>query len=151
MRLRTKPYDKRDDFHFPIVNFPFICSSFRGASAYGVYISQLIRYSSACGSYQYFLNRVLLLTRKLLDQGFLSWLSWKYNFASFTVTTMTWLTAMEYMCHKWQRICSTCRKHFRSFPDLWLITGFVTRLTWRVPLVEQELFILPEHLSSPRF
>ncbi len=26
---------------------------------------------------------------------------------------------------------------------------FVTRLTRRVPLVEQELLILPEHLSSP--
>ena len=37
----------------------------------------------------------------------------------------------------------------RSFPHLWLITGFVTRLTWRVPLVEQELSTLPEHLSSP--
>ena len=24
--LRTKLYDKRDDFNFPIVNFPFICS-----------------------------------------------------------------------------------------------------------------------------
>ena len=30
-----------------------------------------------------------------------------------------------------------------------LITGFVTRLTRRVSLVEQELFILPEHPSSP--
>jgi hypothetical protein len=29
-----------------------------------------------------------------------------------------------------------------------LITGFVTRLTRWVPLVEQELLILPEHLSS---
>jgi hypothetical protein len=36
-----------------------------------VYISQLIRYSRACGSYQDFLNRGLLLTRKLLNQGFL--------------------------------------------------------------------------------
>ena len=26
-RLRTKPYDKRDDFNFTIVNFPFICSN----------------------------------------------------------------------------------------------------------------------------
>jgi hypothetical protein len=26
---------------------------------------------------------------------------------------MTWLTAMEYLCHKWPRICSTCRKHFQ--------------------------------------
>jgi hypothetical protein len=39
----------------------------------------------------------------------------------------------------------------RSFPHSWLITGFVTRLTRRVPQVEQELPILPEHLSSPRF
>jgi hypothetical protein len=25
---------------------------------------------------------------------------------------MVWLTAMEYLCHKCSRICSTCRKHF---------------------------------------
>jgi len=30
-----------------------------------------------------------------------------------------------------------------------LITGFVTRLTRWLPLVEQELLTLPEHLSSP--
>ena len=24
-----------------------------------------------------------------------------------------WLTIMEYMCHKWPRLCSTCRKHFQ--------------------------------------
>jgi hypothetical protein len=40
-----------------------------------------------------------------------------------------------------------------SFPLSLLITdtGFVTRLTRRVPLVEQELLTLPEHLSSPLF
>ena len=75
-RLRTKLYDQRDYINFPIVNFPFICSNI---SAYGVYISQLIRYSRACGSYQDFLDRGLLLTMKLLIQGFLmdklkSWL-----------------------------------------------------------------------------
>jgi hypothetical protein len=45
-RLRTKHYDKRDDFNFPIVNFPFICSNIAAAPAYGVYIyiSQMIRY-----------------------------------------------------------------------------------------------------------
>ena len=66
-RLRTKPYDKRDDFNFPIVNFPFICSNNPAAPACGVYISPLIRYSRACGSYQDFLDRGLLLTRKLLN------------------------------------------------------------------------------------
>jgi hypothetical protein len=37
----------------------------------------------------------------------------------------------------------------RSFPHSRFITGFVTRLTRRVSLVEQELLTLPEHLSSP--
>jgi hypothetical protein len=70
-RLGTKPYDKRDDFNFPIVNFPFICSNIPAARASGVYISQMIRYSRACGSYQDFLDRGLLLTSKLLNQWFL--------------------------------------------------------------------------------
>jgi hypothetical protein len=41
-QLRTKHYDKRDDFNLPIVNFPFICSNIPATPAYGVYISQLI-------------------------------------------------------------------------------------------------------------
>jgi hypothetical protein len=40
------------------------------------------------------------------------WWSWSHHFENFTVATMTWLTAMEYLCHKWPRICPTCRKHF---------------------------------------
>ena len=48
-RLRTKPYNKRDDLNFPIVNFPFMCSNIPAAPAYGVYISQMIRYARACG------------------------------------------------------------------------------------------------------
>jgi hypothetical protein len=37
-RLKTKFYDIRDDFNFPIMNFPFICSNIPAAPAYGVYI-----------------------------------------------------------------------------------------------------------------
>ena len=55
---------------FPL-NFPFIWSNISASPAYGVYISQLMRYSRACGSYQDFLDRELLLTRMLLNQGFL--------------------------------------------------------------------------------
>jgi hypothetical protein len=39
-QLRTKLYDKRNDFNFPIVNFPFMCSNISVAPAYKVYISQ---------------------------------------------------------------------------------------------------------------
>jgi hypothetical protein len=70
-RLRAKLYDKRDDFNFPIVNFPFMCSNIPAAPVFVVYISQLIWYSRACGSYHDFFDRELLVTRKLLNQGFL--------------------------------------------------------------------------------
>jgi hypothetical protein len=36
---------QKDDYNFPIVNFPFICSSISAAPVYGVYISQLIGFS----------------------------------------------------------------------------------------------------------
>ena len=48
----------------------YICSSIQAAVAYGVYISWLIRYFRACDSYHDFHDRRLLLTRKLLSQGF---------------------------------------------------------------------------------
>ena len=38
-----------------------------------------------------------------------------------------------------------------SFPHWWLITGFVTREKRWVPLAEQKLLILPQHLSSSLF
>ena len=56
-RKSTKLYDKRDDINFPIVDFPFMRSTIPTAHAYGVYISQMIRYSRACGTYQDFRDR----------------------------------------------------------------------------------------------
>ena len=47
-RLRTKLYDKRDDFNFSIVNFPFICSNIPAVPAYGVYISLMISLIEGC-------------------------------------------------------------------------------------------------------
>jgi hypothetical protein len=70
-QLRTKLYDKRDDSNFAIVNCPFTCSNIPTASAYGLYIFTLIRYSRECGSYQDVLDRRLLLTMKILNQGLL--------------------------------------------------------------------------------
>jgi hypothetical protein len=67
----TKLYDKRDYFNFPIVNFSFIFNNIPTAPAYCEYISQLIRYSRACGSYQDSLDRGLMLTMKLLYQRFI--------------------------------------------------------------------------------
>ena len=69
-KLTTQLYDKRDDFSFSIVNFPYLCSNIPSSPAYGVYVSQLIRYARACSAYDQFLNRDRLLTDKLLLQGF---------------------------------------------------------------------------------
>ena len=69
-KLMTKLYDKRDDFSFQIVNFPFLCGNIPSAPAYGVYISQLIRYARACRKYTDFVYRAKLLTNKLLKQGY---------------------------------------------------------------------------------
>jgi hypothetical protein len=70
-KLTTQLYDKRDDFSFTIVNFPYICSNIPLSPAYEVYISQLIRYARACSTYDQFLSRSRLLTDKLMLQGFL--------------------------------------------------------------------------------
>ena len=40
----SKIYDKRDDFSFEIVNFPFLVGDVPRSPSYGVYISQLIRF-----------------------------------------------------------------------------------------------------------
>ena len=38
-------YDKRDDYDFDIVNFPFLDCDVPRSASYGVYISQLIRFA----------------------------------------------------------------------------------------------------------
>jgi len=69
--LRTVFYDNRYDFKFSILRFPFIGINIPIVPAYGVYISQLIRYSRVVDSYLEFLYWGQLLIRKLLNQGFL--------------------------------------------------------------------------------
>ena len=45
--VSTKIYDKREDFDFEIVNFPFLGGDVPRSTFYGVYISQLIRFARA--------------------------------------------------------------------------------------------------------
>ena len=47
-QLHTSIYDQHDDFNFHITNFPFLSSNIPSSQAYGVLISQLIRYVRAC-------------------------------------------------------------------------------------------------------
>ena len=66
-RLQVKLYD---NFNFNIVNFPFLSSNIPQSPAYGVFVSQLIRYARASSLYEDFIMRSQLLTSKLLKQGY---------------------------------------------------------------------------------
>jgi hypothetical protein len=94
-------------------------------TAYEVYISQLIRYSTACGSYHDFLDKVLLLARKPLNQVFLV-----------------------------VKLKSSFRKFYCLHYDFVNCYGIsVSQMTMyhastSVPFLAQELLTLPEHLSS---
>ena len=69
--VSTKIYDKRDDFDFEIVNFPFLDGDVPRSTSYGVYISQLIRFARASSYTADSNTRNKLLTQKLLKQGYL--------------------------------------------------------------------------------
>ena len=87
--VSTKIYDKRDDFDFEIVNFPFLDGDVPRSTSYGVYISQLIRFARASSYIADFNTRNKLLTQKLLKQG--------------------------YQCHKFRK---TFSKFYRRYYDL---------------------------------
>ena len=58
------------NFDFKIINFPSMCSNIPASPAYGVYISQLIRYARASSNYSDFLKRHFHLRNRLLDQSY---------------------------------------------------------------------------------
>ena len=69
-QLYTNLYDKRDDFYFHIINFPFLSSNIPSSPLYGVYISQLIRYARCCSCYDDFGYHHKLLVDRPLSQGY---------------------------------------------------------------------------------
>ena len=55
--MSTKIYNKREDFDFDIVIFPFLDGDVPRATFYGVYISQLICFAGASSEVSDFYNR----------------------------------------------------------------------------------------------
>ena len=68
--VSTKIYDKRDDFDFEIVNFPFLDDDVPRSTSNAVYISKLIRFARVSSHVPDFNTRNKLLTQKLLKQGY---------------------------------------------------------------------------------
>ena len=67
--VKTKIFDKRDDFDFDFVNFPFLDSDVPRSTSYDVYISHFIRFARVSSHVDDFNTRNKVLTTKLLRQG----------------------------------------------------------------------------------
>ena len=87
--VSIKIYDKRDDFDFEIVNFPFSDGDVPRATSYGGYICQLIRFARASSYVTDFITPNKVLTQKLLKQG-----------------------------HRYHKLCKTFSKFYRRYYDL---------------------------------
>ena len=68
--ISTKIYDKREDFNFEIVNFPFLNGDVPHSPSYGVYISQFVRFARVCSHVDAFNNRHAFLTSNYLKHDY---------------------------------------------------------------------------------
>ena len=70
-KFHTKLYDKRDDFSFNIVNYPYpVASNIPEKPAYGVYASRIICFARNCDHFSDFSERHIGLCTSLLKQGY---------------------------------------------------------------------------------
>ena len=109
--VSSKIFDKRSDFDFDKVNFPFLDCGVSRRASYGVYISQLIRFARVCNHVADFNARNKCLRARLLKQC--------------------------YRCHKLRKTFSKFIADTMSyFPNLMLGFGpfyakaFRTRILW---------------------
>ena len=133
---------KRDDFNFPIVNFPFLSSNIPASPAYGVYVSQLIRYARASSEYRSFLHRGKLLTNKLLTQG--------YCKPRLIKTIKKFYGRHHELVDKFGVSVSKMILDIleTQYFQVWFSFTYFVTFTWRVSVLSQEALTLPEHPGS---
>ena len=95
-QLHTSIYDKRDDFNFYITNFPFLNSNIPSSPAYGVFISQLIRYARTYSSYEWGPGEFTVS----YSNRDTSWNAWNRHSGSFMVNMGILFSNMEYPSHE---------------------------------------------------
>ena len=89
--IHTSVYDKRDDFGFPIVNFPWLSGDVPRLPSYGVKISQLVRFARCSTCISDFHSKNLQISSKLLTQ-----------------------------VYRYHKLRKTFGKFFRSYSDLFI-------------------------------
>ena len=81
--VKTKIFDKRDDFDFDVVNFPFLDGDVPRSTSYDVYMSQLIRFAHVSSYVDDFNICNKVLTAKLLRLGFIYIINFVRRFQNF--------------------------------------------------------------------
>ena len=67
----VKLYDKRKDYKFNVISYPFLDGNIPTNQSYGVFISQLVRFSKINSTFKGFVDDTRELVKKLTKQGFL--------------------------------------------------------------------------------
>ena len=112
-------YDKRDEFDFPIVNFPYLNSNIPESSAYAVLVSQLIPFARLFSKHEDIL-RGSILVAKLLKQGYSSQklhCSRDILHGNFRLLLRNYMVAIHtYVSHMLKGLFTNC--------DTWLVSLF---------------------------
>ena len=106
--VKTKIYNKRDNFDLDIVNFSFLDGYVPRSASYGVYISQLIRYARVSSHVDDFNTRNKVLTAKLLKQGYI------YIINSVKAFSKFYRRHFDIVSNKKVRIENTSARPFRT-------------------------------------
>ena len=69
-KFYIKLYDKRNDYDFDVINFPYLDGNIPKGQSYGIFISQLIRYARISTSFSNFISDCKNLVTKLVGQYF---------------------------------------------------------------------------------
>ena len=63
-------YDKRNDYSFEVINYPFLDGNIPKNQSYGVFISQLVRFARINSNFSKFISDCKNLVSKLIRQSF---------------------------------------------------------------------------------
>ena len=69
-KFRVTLYDKRKDYSFNVISYPFLDGNIPKNLSYGVFISQLVRFANINTTVEGFYSNICDLVKKLVNQGF---------------------------------------------------------------------------------
>ena len=63
-------FDKRNEFNFNVINYPYACGDVPKAPTHGIFVSQLIRFCNMNSSLKNYFDNCKKLYAKLVNQSF---------------------------------------------------------------------------------